>query len=115
MTAERHSITVGDTLSPMYVQLVQRDDSKVLVPVDLTSNTVKFFMVDEDGEEVVAETTTGVTVEDAEDGKVSYDFQAADVTDGGTYYGWFRVYDGSECDTYPNGGRKLCILMTEAT
>ena len=114
MVAERHTITVGDTLTPLGVQLLQRDTSGALSAVDLAGKTVKFFMVDEDGTDVVTETETGVTVTGESDGQVQYDFQAADVDTAGTFYGWFRVYSGAEYDTYPTGGRKLCILIVEA-
>ena len=114
MAAERHTITVGDTLTPLGAQLLQRDSNGALSAVDLTDKTVKFFMVDEDGTDVVAETTTGVSVTDATSGQVQYDFAPADVDTAGTFYGWFRVYSDDEYDTYPAGGRKLCILMVEA-
>ena len=113
MAVQVHHITVGDTLTPLGAQLKQKSTSGTYQAVDLTGLIVKFSMVAEDGTSVVDETTTGVTIEDADDGKVSYDFQAADVTTAGTYYGWFHVYSGSERDTYPVDGRKFRIEISE--
>jgi hypothetical protein len=114
MAAEQHTVTVGDTLSPLNVQLMQKDTTGVLASVDLTGKVVRFFMVNSAGTSVVAETVENVTVTDATAGQVQYDFQAADVDTAGTYYGWFRVYDDTEYDTYPSGGRKLTILIVAA-
>ena len=112
MALETHRITVGDTLTPMGVQLKQRNTSGVLAAVNLTGATVKFSMVAEDGTVIVDEATTGVTVTDAEEGQVQYDFQAADVEEAGTFYGWFTVYSSGERDTYPKGGRKFVIEIS---
>ena len=109
MASNTHTISVGDTLTPLAVQLKQRDANGTLSAVVLTGLTVKFQMVNSAGSTVVAETTTGVTVVDATTGKVQYDFQAADVATKGTHYAWFTVYSGAEKDTYPAGGRKLVI------
>lgn len=106
-----HEITVGDTLTPLGVQLRQKGTDGVYAPVDLSGLIVKFTMVAEDGTVVVNEGTTGVTVTDATTGKVQYDFQATDVDTVGTYFGWFTVYSGSERDTYPAGGRQLKIVI----
>ena len=113
MAIQQHEIAVGDTLTPMGAQLRRRNAAGILEDVDLTGLTVKFQMVDEDGTAVVAETTTGVTVVTAAEGKVQYDFQAADVDEAGTFYGWFTVYSGTEKDTYPVGGRKLVIRIDD--
>ena len=114
MATERHTLTVGDTLTPLAVRLEQPDENGVLSAVDLTDLTVKFFMVDSDGTSKVDETESNVTVTDATAGEVEYDFQDADVDTAGTYWAWFRVYSLAEYDTYPAGGRKLCIVMVEA-
>ena len=112
MSTEVHRISVGDTLTPLGCQLKQKDDNGSLSAVVLTGLTVKFTLVNSAGTVVVNEATTGVTVTDAATGKVSYDFQAADVITAGTFYGWFSVYSGSEKDTYPAGGRKLVIEIS---
>jgi hypothetical protein len=112
MATEKHSISVGDTLTPLAVQLKQKDVNGALSAVVLTGLTVKFTLVNSVGTVVVAETVTGVSVTDAANGKVQYDFQTADVVTAGTFYGWFTVYSGTEKDTYPAGGRKLVIEIS---
>jgi hypothetical protein len=114
MAIEKHSLTVGDTLTPLGCQLKQVNASGVLTPVSLAGATVKFKMSDTDGVIVVTETETGVTVVDATTGKVSYDFQAADVDTAGIYYGRFVVYSGLEKDTYPIGNKLVIEIVAAA-
>lgn len=107
-----HRRAVGDTYSAFQVT-IKKDG----VAVDLTSKDVMFSMNDEDGNVVVAETATGVTVTDAANGEVEYDFQAADVDEAGNFYGYFHVYDtspGTERDTYPPDG-VLIVLYAGTT
>lgn len=111
--------TIGDTLTPLGRTLKQRSSTGALTAVNLTGKTVKFLLVAEDGTVVIAETTTGVTVVDATAGQVQYDFQAADIVaitakGAGTYYAWFRVYSGTEFDTFPKGGRKFQVQFSAA-
>ena len=111
MTMQRYQHTVGDTLTPISRQLQQRTDAG-WVGVDLTGLTVKFFMQTEAGAVAIAETSTGVTVDNAEEGEVSYKFQTSHAA--GLYYAWFRVYQDTARDTYPGGGRKFEIEMVDA-
>lgn len=113
MATVQHDITVGDTLTPLAVQLKQKNASGTLEAVNLSGLTIKFSMCDDAGTVIVDEATTGVTVTDASSGKVQYDFQAADVDAAGTFYGWFHVYNGAERDTFPAGGRNLIINISE--
>ena len=112
MTISIHKHTVGDTLTPM-PWAVQHGDGTA---VDLTGLDVKFRMVAEDGTVIVDDDDTGITVTDAEAGEGQYDFQAADVATAGVFYAWIRVYDpvSGEFDTYPRGGRKWAIILSEA-
>ena len=112
MATEKHSISVGDTLTPLGCQLKQLSATGVLTVVNLAGLTVKFTMANSVGTVIVNEATTGVSVTNATTGKVQYDFQTADVATAGTYYGWFTVYSGTEHDTYPVGGRKLVIEIS---
>lgn len=104
-----HTIAKGDSLTPLGVQLKQKDDTGALAVRDLTSKTVKVLVVTDDDEEtvVVAETTTGVTVVTAATGKVQYDFPTNNTTlnAGGTFRVYFRVYgsggESTERDTHP--------------
>ena len=112
MATEKHALAVGDTLTPLGCQLKQLGTTGTLAAVNLTGLTVKFTLVDSTGTVIVNEATTGVTVTDAANGKVQYDFQTGDVDTAGTYYAWFTVYSGTEHDTYPVGGRKLVIEIS---
>jgi hypothetical protein len=115
MGKKLHIVTLGDTLTPLGVQLVRMDENGVYTPVDLTGLTVKFKMTDYYGADVVVETVTGVSVIDALTGKVQYDFQPADVDTAGDYFAWFMVYNGSERDTFPVDGRTLCVRVVRAS
>ena len=94
--------TTGETLTPLGVQLQQRNASGVLADVDLTGKTVKVVVVNEYGTTVVDETTTGVTVTDATTGQVSYSIPST-VTGNNLVY--FHVYgtggDSAKYDIYP--------------
>lgn len=97
---------VDDRLVALAVTL-QRPDGTA---VDLTSLTVKFKMVDAQGNVVLAATSTGVTVTTAASGQCQYDFTAADVDVKGTFYGYFTTTDGSGLvDTFPAKSQDLEI------
>lgn len=72
-------------------------------------------MEDEDGNDVIGPGTASsneCTVIDATNGKVEYDFAAADVDERGTYYGYFEVYDAAgERDTFPAEEKQLKIVL----
>ena len=111
MASQRHKIHVGDTLTPVAKQLKQKGTNGVLEVVNLTGLTVKFTMVNEAGVKVVDAATTGVTVTDAANGKVTYDFQAADVVNAGTFNAYFHVYSGDERDTFPAEGDEFQVII----
>lgn len=111
MTIVTHDVHINDTATTIAAQLKRKNAAGTLTAVDLTGLTVKFKMVDRDGTAVIAETAAGVTVTDASNGKVTYDFQAADVDVAGEYYGYFVVYTGSEGDTFPVKRRDLKIVV----
>lgn len=110
-----HRRAVGDTLTPLKRQLVQLNSAGVYAAVNLTSKTVYFRMEDEDGVDVIGpgtSTANDCTVTDATNGKVEYDFAAADVDTAGTYYGYFEVYDAAgERDTFPAEEKQLKIIL----
>ena len=111
MASQRHKIHVGDTLTPVAKQLKQKGENGVLGAVNLTGLTVKFSLVSEAGVKVVDEATTGVTVTDAANGKVTYDFQAADVANAGTFTAYFHTYSGTERDTFPSEGDEFQVII----
>lgn len=107
-----HDVTYGDSLTPIGLQLKQKDADGVLSPVDLSSRTVMVVLCDAAGTVVIDETTVGVTVEDAESGKVSYDMPGGIAgLDPGTYYLYVRVYSGTERDTFPVVPKELQIRV----
>jgi len=114
MDVVTHTTSKGSTLIPLAVQLKRRDTAGVLQVVNLTGLTVKFYMVDNHGDEVIAETDTGVLVTDAINGKVQYDFSAAGVATVGCFWGRFKTYNaaGDEYDAFPYEGRKYKIVIT---
>lgn len=106
----KHCRAIGDTLSLFSVQLTRNGD-----PANLTGARVTFLMVDDDGNEIIAETDTGVNISNPDNAYVEYDFGTADFTDALAqvaanpeltevhYHGFFRHYIGvaTEPDTYP--------------
>lgn len=113
MASQRHKIHVGDTLTPVGKQLKQKGTNGVLGAVNLNGVTVKFTMVNEAGVKVVDASETGVTVTDAANGKVQYDFQAADVANAGTFKAYFHVYSGGERDTFPAEGEEFLVIIQD--
>jgi len=107
-----HYVSYGDTLTPLGAILKQKDATGVLAAVNLTGLTVKAFVTDDTDQVVVTETTVGVTVVTASEGKVQYDFQGgASLLPVGKYYMYFRVYTGSERDTYPARPRQMQVIV----
>lgn len=109
MTLEVHELGLGDTLTPIAAQFKQKSASGTWEGVNLSGLTVKFSMVDDQGNTIVDANSSHVTVTDSATGKVSYDFQAADVANPGRFFGWFHVFSSTEHDTYPIGSRQLEI------
>jgi hypothetical protein len=100
-----HVIHVGDTQTPLAVTLSRADGS---LP-NLDGKTVTFKAVDIDGDEAIAETAAGVTV-DGSTRTVRYDFAAADVDTARILFGYFVVTDESgERETFPAESRALAI------
>lgn len=107
-----HEIYYGDSLTPIGLKFKRKNTSGDLANVDLSGLTVKVLICDHQGNVVVPETATGVTVTSATAGEVSYDFPTgADALEGGTYYLYARVYSGTERDTYPVAAKQMKILV----
>jgi len=99
---------VGDTEIPIAATLERPDGNAV----SLADKTVSFYMVDADGEDVVAETTSNVEVTNEDDGECRYNPQAADVDTAGTYYAYFVVTDADgNRDTFPVGQQEFEIVI----
>ena len=114
MTQLIHHRHITDTRTALSTTLKQKNTSGVLTVVDLTGPlVVKFKMVDSEGTVIIAETATGITIDSAAGGQVSYDFSSAGVLTGGTYYGYFVVYNASsEGDHFPVEHRALKIVLS---
>lgn len=107
-----HTITKGDTRTPIARTLQQTNATGTYEAVDVTDLTVTFKMVDKDGTAVVS--NAAATKVDAAAGKVQYDFQEADVDTVGVYFGWFIVTESGETDHFPADGRTMRIEIKEA-
>ena len=106
-----HRRTKGDTRTPLKIVIVDENEAAV----NLSGLTLKFKMVRAAGTDKVAETASNVTVTDAANGEVQYDFQAADVDEAGEFFAWFIIEDGSsEKDHVPHDGRRLRVQIYNA-
>lgn len=101
-----HNMIVGDTLTPIGAQLVRGS-----TPADLTGVTVEFRMTDGAGTDKVE--WTAAEIVEAESGTVKYDFQDEDVDEAGTYFGYWRIVDGAEYDTFPSDTNRLRIVIRD--
>ena len=82
-----------------------------LVPVNLTSATVMLHMKAIGGDVVLDEQ---MTITDAENGVVQYDWQAGDTATVGTYYVEFEVtYSDASVETFPNTGSLPLVITRE--
>ena len=82
-----------------------------LVPVDITAATVKLHMKSLDGVVKINET---MTITDALNGVVQYDWQAGDTDTVGTYYVEFQVtYADASVETFPNNGNLVVSVVRE--
>jgi len=82
-----------------------------LVPVDITAAAVKFHMKSLDGVVKINET---MTITDAENGVVQYDWQVGDTDTVGAYYVEFEVtYADASIETFPNTGSLPLVITRE--
>jgi|TARA_R110000851_G_scaffold310830_2_gene470821 hypothetical protein len=82
-----------------------------LVPVILTSATVKLHMKSLDGVIKVNET---MTITDGNGGVVQYDWQAGDTDTVGSYYVEFQVtFADASVETFPNDGNLAVSIVKE--
>jgi hypothetical protein len=107
---------VGDTRTPLYATIKQRDNDDASAVLNLTGLTVKFMMINSaTGVTKIAETSTGVTVETAASGTVKYDFSSTGCDDAGIFWGSFVVYDSTETDHAPAEMNGYEILIDSDT
>lgn len=89
--AFRFFLKTGDTQPSIRRKLISKTDG---TPIDLTLATVKFLMMDSDGNVKV---NAAAVIEDALGGVVRYDWVAADTTTAGTFDAEFQI-------SFPSGG-----------
>lgn len=116
MTAQAHRRRVGDLRTVLPVTLQQPDDTGILQPISLTGKTVTFKMINAaDGSTKIAATDTGVSVVEAADGTVNYDFSAGGVDEAGKFWGTFIVTESGQTDAVPVRQKDLTIWIDSDT
>lgn len=74
----------------------------VLTAQDLTGKTCKFTLINAaTGAVVIAETTTGVTIDVGTAGTGSFQFTSGQVTEAGKYWAHIVVYTGAAYQVFP--------------
>ena len=82
-----------------------------LVPADILAATVMLHMKAIGGGVVLDEQ---MTITDAENGVVQYDWQVGDTSTAGTYYVEFEVtYSDGSIETFPNTGSLPLVITRE--
>lgn len=81
-------------------------------PIDLTGATVVFNMADMDSDVVV--NGGACTIPDEENGRVQYQWSAADTDVAGAFRGEFKVtYSSGEIETFPNNGYIRVTIVSD--
>lgn len=93
----------GDQKPEVEVQLLQADGNGGREPVDLQGGDVKFYVAFPDGGELLID-GEDVTITDAVNGKVRYQWTSGDVDRSGVFKGEFVVTFSDGDLTFPNDG-----------
>jgi hypothetical protein len=103
---------VGDTQRPLLATLSYTIEGATLpTALDLTNATsVKFSLINV-ASGVTKINEAAATVDEAAEGKVSYNWSTADVDVAGKYVGFFTVYTSTVTDTYPVKTNDLVVLF----
>tara|TARA_R110000751_G_scaffold299171_1_gene409699 strand:+ start:392 stop:739 length:348 start_codon:yes stop_codon:yes gene_type:complete len=113
MAEQTIPIQVGDRLTAIAVTIKQPNASGVDTVVDLTGKTVEFRLVDQSGTDIVAQTSTGVTVDVGIAGTCEYAPTAAAVANAGRFYAYFVITSGGLENTFPVESRDLVVCIAE--
>ena len=101
------SIKQNDTSPSILATLKDADN----VPVNITSASVRFHMKSIDGSLKI---DSAMTVINASEGLVRYDWVAVDTDTFGTYYVEFEVtYTDGSIETFPNTGSLVVSVVKE--
>jgi hypothetical protein len=115
--SEPHRRHITDTRTLLSVTLQQRGETGTLAAVNLTGlATPQFKLVNAaTGVEAIAATSTGVTVDDATAGEVSYRFSSGGVDEAGIYWGYFIATQTSRTDHFPVDPGGLIVEISSDT
>jgi hypothetical protein len=103
----------GDQKPEVEVQLLQQSANGGTEPVDLSGASVKFYVVDPDTNELLIK-GENVTIVDAENGEIRYQWTSGDVDEYGFWKGEFVATFSDGDLTFPNTGFIDVIINPDA-
>lgn len=93
----------GDTVPIRELELQEENTNGDKVPIDLTGSSIEFFVFDENNEEMIIDGSS-VSITDAANGLIQYEWKDSDTKKTGTYKGEFVVTYANGQLTVPNDG-----------
>ena len=99
---KKFNIAVGDTLKKLSAKLQKKDTNGATVPFDLTGKTVSFKLVLSKTPYTVVQSSGTVTIVNAAQGQVEYEFSTSDVNTQGVYNAYFIVSSGGATEHIPH-------------
>lgn len=107
-----HTRHVGDKVTPVSVQVMQKTEAGVLEARDISGLSSQWKLINSRGEEVVAWTATGITTTDATTGKINISLASeSDNIPAGQHYMYVRVGSGGSWDNVPAIQRDFVIQV----
>lgn len=103
----------GDQKPEVKVQLLQNDGNGGTTPVDLSGANVKFYAVNPNTNDLLIN-GENVTIEDAAQGKISYQWTSGDTDEPGFWKGEFVATFSDGDLTFPNTGFIDVIVNPDA-
>lgn len=103
----------GDQKPVVEVQLLQADGNGGTTPVDISGGDVKFYAVDPSTNELLIN-GENVTIVDATQGKIRYQWTSGDTDTSGFWKGEFVVTFSDGDITFPNTGFIDVIINPDA-
>lgn len=108
--AEPYELRIGDSLVALDVELFRSNASGVSEAADLTGHTVTFTLINAaDGTTLID--ADSVTITTADEGRVRYEWDAADITTAGTYRGTFVATSGGKNASFPVNPKSLEVWI----
>lgn len=93
----------GDTLPIRELELQEKDSNGDKIPIDLTGSSIDFYVYDENTDTMIID-GSNVTITDAANGLIEYEWKDSDTQKTGTYKGEFVVTYADGELTLPNDG-----------